>query len=178
MLSPYSSATFALMNSSRVGSYGSFVSIWVWSGVFSESYLSLFCAPVVTSIIKIWSTMRESSVSSVGSGSIVSVAWCLTLTLWTMLRSYCMRRSRHHAGFPVASATLRFHLRAWWSVRTVNLVPTRYDVEARLPKRLRDTLGAWCLGFFFRSLKSFDQYPIGSSTCYSCFWNSKHPIYR
>lgn len=50
---------------------------------------------------------------------------CMRRALWMNLKSSFMLHSRHRANFPVASASLRIHLNAWWSVFIVTRAPSK-----------------------------------------------------
>lgn len=138
------------MNGTRAGNYGLFFSMWICSGVLSWTFVSYFCARVVTTITAISSIMSESSLPFVGGRDNPSVAWFFASARLTMSKSYSIGWRCNLASLPVTSAKLRIHFSAWWWVQTVNLVPYRYGYRSRIAQRLQNTLEEWCLSFYFR----------------------------
>lgn len=135
-------------NSLRVGRFSSVVSFRVLSRVVWMCLSRHDCARVPTVILQMSSSISASAVTSVLSRDNASAAWCLIPALWMILKSYSISRHIHFASFSVTSASLRIHFNAWWSVQTVNLVPSKYGRDrsiAHTTARYSRCMVSWLL---------------------------------
>lgn len=162
---------FLLMNSIRVGSIRSFISICVYSVEFSWALMSLFCARMATVIIRISLLRSNASVTSFGSHHSALPA-CLTPARCTIPKPYSITRRLYLASLRVVLASLRIYFSAWWSPRTVKLLPRRFGCKSKITQMIA-RYSRWSASkLIFWSLKIFAQYPIGWPAISSCSLNN------
>lgn len=144
------------------------------SWVLSWTFVGLFSVRGATPITGSSSPMLKSSVFFVRSRDKVSPAWCLAPDQWTMSILHLISRKCHLASLLVASPKSRVYFKAWRSVRTVNLAPSRYKRWGKIA--LTNARHSWWVvsRLLLRSFKIIDQYPISFSTLLYCSCNSTH----
>lgn len=105
-----------------------------------------------------------------------SVVWSLIPALWMISKSDFINQSLQGASSPVATASFSIHRSSWWSVRYLNLAPSKY-----MRINIISQTTAWhFLCVVFRSIscavKFFDQYPISRGIFPTfCFCVITHP---
>lgn len=132
VLSQYGALPCALINWARVRNCGLLVAILVRVRLSSWALDILYSTCVLMVNTGISSLMSEFSVPFMRSRDNGSATWCLTLAWCSMLKSYSIRRRGFVSCLMVASAKLRIHFSAWWSVRSVNLVPSRFGRGSKI----------------------------------------------
>lgn len=103
---------------------------------------------MVTANTGIIFSMPESSMPFISSQENALAAWCLTPTLWSIFKLYFLSRHLDLPKFRVASAKFKIHLKAWWLVLTVNLVPSNYDRSRTIAQKRRGFLDVFCRDSF------------------------------
>lgn len=143
----------------------------------STSFLCWDRARVKTAITRVSSAMSESSVPSLFSLDSAYASWWLIPGQWIISKLYFIIRSLHLESFPVATARFSIHFKLWWSVSTVNPVPSKYGRLRSLARTAARHTWRVVSRFLSRSLNSLEHYPFCLLTFWSGFCNKAHPIW-
>lgn len=103
------------------------------------------------------------SVPFVGNRDGASAAWHLMPVQCTMLSSNSDKRCRHRDSFQEASDFAMSHLRALWSVLTVNRIHCRYGRSKKLADIMARHYLLVATSWRSESLSFLDHYPVALS---------------